>query len=293
MLCFSCQFTSYTTNLITSLFPTLALLYPTLQITDIWETPSNHPTKETITEVLAKSNLHLQSVKLFNPYDASHICPTPISDSNLPPHQKTKSRKYPGHNNPAPPSAPSYPVAGHSPPPSPPLPSTTTSQLCPHSQQQEQQLQTTPPKCSTNSKPRLLQFSLCLNPAPIPSQEVNIQEISAQLNQSIANLPALIQQQVQATLHSPYFSAAVTKSLHSEILSLQPPYSQTEESGSKDEGDLFRVLRLQPPKSPQDHRILSLHPPSPAHPLTLDRTTQESILTFLGAIHTLHHHHHT
>jgi hypothetical protein len=73
LLCFSCQFTSYTTNLITSLFPTLALLYPTLQITDVWETPSNHPTKETITEVLAKYNLHLQSVKSFNPYDASHI----------------------------------------------------------------------------------------------------------------------------------------------------------------------------------------------------------------------------
>ena len=70
LLCFSRQFTSYNTNLITSLFPTLALLSPTLQITDIWETPSNHPTKETITEVLAKSNLHLQSVKSFNPYDA-------------------------------------------------------------------------------------------------------------------------------------------------------------------------------------------------------------------------------
>ena len=102
LLYFSCLFTSYTTNLITSLFSTLTLLYPTLQITDVWETPSNHPTKETITEVLAKSNLHLQSVRTFNPYDASHICPTSIPDSDLPPQHKTKSRKHPGHNNPPP-----------------------------------------------------------------------------------------------------------------------------------------------------------------------------------------------
>jgi hypothetical protein len=102
LLCFSRQFTSYTTKLITSLFPTLALLYPTLQITNVWETPSNHPTKETITEVLAKSNLHLQSVKSFNSYDASHIHPTPIPDSDLLPQRKTKSRKHPGHNNPPP-----------------------------------------------------------------------------------------------------------------------------------------------------------------------------------------------
>ena len=45
LLCFSCQYTSYTTNLIKSLFPTLSLLYPTLQITDVWENPSNHPLK--------------------------------------------------------------------------------------------------------------------------------------------------------------------------------------------------------------------------------------------------------
>ena len=59
LLCFSRQFTLYTTNLIKSLFPTLSLLYPTLQITDVWENPSNHPTKETIAELLAHSKLHL------------------------------------------------------------------------------------------------------------------------------------------------------------------------------------------------------------------------------------------
>ena len=147
LLCFSCQFTSYTTSLITSLIPTLALLYPTLQITEVWETSSNHPTKETITEVLAKSYLYLQSVKSFHPYDASHICPTPKPDSDLPPQHKAKSRKHPRHNNPPPrptasisPQLPSSWTQG-------PLPNPTTSQLCPHFQQQEQQLQTPPPKC--------------------------------------------------------------------------------------------------------------------------------------------------
>jgi hypothetical protein len=86
-----------------------------------------------------------------------------------------------------------------------------------------------------NLQAQVAAISLCLNPAPIPSQEINIKEITAQLNQSIANLPALIQQHIQDTLHSPDFSAAVTRTICSEILSLQPPYSQSEESGSKDE----------------------------------------------------------
>jgi predicted component of type VI protein secretion system len=86
-----------------------------------------------------------------------------------------------------------------------------------------------------NLQAQVAAISLCLNPAPIPSQEAYIQEITAQLNQSIANLPALIQQQIQAMLHSPDFSAAVTKTIRSEILSLQPPYSQSEESSSEDE----------------------------------------------------------
>jgi hypothetical protein len=86
-----------------------------------------------------------------------------------------------------------------------------------------------------NLQAQVATISLCLNLAPIPSQEVNIQEVATQLNQSIANLPALIQQHIQDTLHSPDFSAAVTRTIHSEILSLQPPYSQLEESGSEDE----------------------------------------------------------
>ena len=136
LLCFSYQFTSYTTNLITSLFPTLALLYPTQLITNVWETPSNHPTIETITEVLTKSILHLQSVKSFTPYDASHIHPTPIPASDLLPQRKTKPRKHPGHNNPPPrptasisPQLPSSWTQAPPPPPTQPNNQPTVSSL--------------------------------------------------------------------------------------------------------------------------------------------------------------------
>ena len=159
LLCFSHQFTSYTTNLIKSLFPTLSLLYPTLQITDVWEYPSNHPTKETIAELLAHSKLHLQSVKSFNPYNTSHIHPTPIPDIDLPSQRKTKSKRHPGQNNSSlrhtastsPPIPSSWNRAPHQ-------PNSTTSQLCPLSQQQTQQLQTPPPKFSITFKLRLQQF---------------------------------------------------------------------------------------------------------------------------------------
>ena len=95
LLCFSHQFTSYTTNLIKFLFPTLSLLYPTLQITDVWENPSNHPTNETIAQLLAHSKLHLQSVKSFNPYNTTHIRPTPIPDTDLPSQRENQVQKTP------------------------------------------------------------------------------------------------------------------------------------------------------------------------------------------------------
>lgn len=129
-----------------------------------------------------------------------------------------------------PPSAPNYPVAGHSPPTQhnnqPTVSSLSTTGTA---------ATDTTTQMLNNLQAQVAAISLRLNPAPIPSQEVNIQEITAQLNQSIANLPALIQQHIQATLHSPDFSAAVTQTIRSEILSLQPPYSQSEESGSEDE----------------------------------------------------------
>ena len=136
MLCFSHQFTSYTTNLITSLFPTLALLYPTLQITDVWETPSNYPTKETITEVLAKTHVYLQSVKSFNPYDSSCIQPTPTPGFDLPPQPKNKIQKHLGHNNPPPRStasiSPQLSSSWTQPPPPTPNPRQNYTRVHPH-----------------------------------------------------------------------------------------------------------------------------------------------------------------
>lgn len=130
-----------------------------------------------------------------------------------------------------PPSAPSYPVAGHRAPPTQHNNQPTVSSLSTTGTAATD----TTTQMLNNLQAQVAAISLRLNPAPIPSQEVNIQEITAQLNQSIANLPALIQQHIQATLHSPDFSAAVTQTIRSEILSLQPPYSQSEESGSEDE----------------------------------------------------------
>ena len=101
LLYFSHQFISHTTNLIKSLFPTLSLLYPTLQITDVWVNPSNHPTKEAIAELLAHSKLHLQLVKSYNPCDTGHIFPTLIPDTDLPSQRKTKSKRHPRHSNPS------------------------------------------------------------------------------------------------------------------------------------------------------------------------------------------------
>ena len=224
---------------------TFSLLYPTLQVTDAWKNPSNHPTKETIAELLAHSKLHLQSVRSFNPYDTSHIRPTPIPNTDLPSQRKTKSKRHPGHNNPSP---------SHNASTSPPLPSSWTrgpSTQLNSTQLNSTQLNNQPTVSSlsttdtavtdtttqmlNNLKTQVAAISLRLNPAPIISQQINLQEITAQLNHSIANLPSLIQQHIQATLHSPDFSAAVTQTICSEIRSHQPPYSQSEKSGSKGE----------------------------------------------------------
>ena len=160
LLCSSRQFTSYATNLIKSLFQTLFLLYPTLQITNVWENPSNHPTKETIAELLAHSKLHLQSVRSFSPYNASHIYPTSIPNTDLPSQRKTKSKRHPRHNNPSPrhTASTSSPLPSSWTWPPPPPSNSTTNQLCLLSQQWTHQLQTPSPKCSITFKLRLQQF---------------------------------------------------------------------------------------------------------------------------------------
>ena len=106
-LCFNRQYISYTSNLITSLYPTLALLYPEIQKTEVWITPNQHTSTSTISEILASSNSHLQTVMTFNPYNSGHVHQTPIPDSNLPPtrhiHPKQHPKQHPkGRPNPSP-----------------------------------------------------------------------------------------------------------------------------------------------------------------------------------------------
>ena len=53
------QYSSYTSSLITSLFSTLALLYPEIQKTEVWQTSSQHTCTATISELLTCSNTQL------------------------------------------------------------------------------------------------------------------------------------------------------------------------------------------------------------------------------------------
>ena len=67
------------------------------------------------------------------------------------------------------------------------------------------------------------------------------------------------------TLHSPDFSAAVTQTIRSEIRSLQPPYSQSEESGSKGKRVQFSPTLWRPLTFTPGHRTLQSPPPFPTH----------------------------
>ena len=158
LFCFCWQFTSYTTSLTISIFPTLALLYPIKQITNILETPRNPLTTETITELLAQSNSHLLSVNSFNHYNNAHICPTSTPDSDHPSKQNKKSKQHLNktthHLGLQPPSFPSHPVAGLR--TTVPNPATILSTMSSLSTTTTVPPDTTP-KCSTTFKFRLLQ----------------------------------------------------------------------------------------------------------------------------------------
>ena len=79
-------------------------------------------------------------------------------------------------------------------------------------------------------------LSLRLGPENPPANQALLTAVTASLNQSLSHLPALIEQHIHATLQSPSFSAAVTTSIRTELLSLQPPCSRTsQESGSESE----------------------------------------------------------
>ena len=60
--------------------------------------------------------------------------------------------------------------------------------------------------------------------------------VTSTLNQFLSHLPAQIEKHMHATLQSLNFSAAVTTSIHTTLLSLQQPHSGTSQvSGNKSE----------------------------------------------------------
>ena len=232
-LCLNRQYTSYTSNLITSLFPTLALLYPDIQKTEVWITPNQHTSTSTLSEILASSNFHLQTVMTFNPYNNCHVHQTPTPDSDLPPTCHVHPNKHPnqqprGKPNPSP------------------------RQQASTSPQSDQNSWTIGPYIQPNNQPTILSItigstftetagnqlllslqakvaalSLRLGPDNPPTNQALLTAVTALLNQSLSHLPALIELHIHATLQSPSFSAAVTTSIHTELLSLQPPCSCT------------------------------------------------------------------
>ena len=82
-LCYTRQSASYTSNLITSLYPTIALLYPEIQKTEVLIAPNQHTSSSIISEILASSDSHLQTVMTFNPYNNGHVHQTPTPDYDL------------------------------------------------------------------------------------------------------------------------------------------------------------------------------------------------------------------
>ena len=198
-LCFNRQYTSYTSNLITSLYPTLALLYPDIQKTEVWITPSQHTSTSTISEILASSNSHLQTVMTFNLYNNCHVHQTPTPDSDLPPPTRHKHPKQHPKQHPKEKTNPS------------PRQEASTSP------QPEQNSWTTGPHIQSNNKPTIssittgstftntagnqlllsLQaevaaFSLQLGPDNPPANQALLTAVTTSLNQSLSNLPALI-----------------------------------------------------------------------------------------------------
>ena len=63
-------------------------------------------------------------------------------------------------------------------------------------------------------------LSLQLGPENPPANHALLTAVTTSLNQSLSHLPALIEQHIHATLQSLSFSAAVTTSIQTELLSL-------------------------------------------------------------------------
>ena len=236
-LCYNWQFSSYTSSLITSLFPTLALLYPEVQKTEVWQAPSQHTCTFTISKLLTSSDTHLQLVMTFNLYSnaSGHQIPSP--DSDFPPshHPLTKlhckGKTYPPPRPQAPTSLQPHQNSW-----------TEGPHIQPNSQPSILSITTSSFTNTTESQPLLgLQaevaaLALCLGPDNLPANQALLTAVTETLIQPLFHLPALIEQHINATLQSSSFSATVTTSIQTELLSFQPPSSCTaQESGSKSE----------------------------------------------------------
>ena len=241
-LCFNRQYTSYTSNLITSFYPTLALIYPEIQKTEVWITPNQHTSTSTISEILASSNSHLQTVMIFNPYNNGNVHQTPIPDSDLPPTRHPYPKQHPKQHPKGKPNPSPRPQASTS-----PQPDQNSWTMGPHIQPNNQPTISSITTGSTftdtagnqlllSLQAKVATLSLRLGPDNPPTNQALLTAVTALLNQSLSHLPALIEQHIHAILQSPSFSAAVTTSIRTELLSLQPPCSRTsQESGSESE----------------------------------------------------------
>jgi hypothetical protein len=185
-LCFNRQFTPYTSSLITSLYPIIALLYPEIQKTEVWITPNQHTSTSTISEILASSNSHLQTVMTFNPYNNGHVHQALTPVSNLPPTQHIHPK---GNPNPSP-----MPQASTS-----PQPDQNSWTAGPHIQPNNQPTISSITTGSTftdtagnqlllSLQAKVAALSLWLGPENPPANQALLTAVTALLNQSLIPL---------------------------------------------------------------------------------------------------------
>ena len=180
----------------------------------MWQTPSQHTCTSIISELLTSSDTHLQSVMTFNPYSnaSAHQVPTP--DSDLPPSRYPLTELHPKDKTYPPPRPQAF---------TSPQPHQSSCTKGPHTQPIDQPSIwsiTTSSVTNTTESQLLLSLlaefvalSLCLGPDNPPANQALLTAVTETLNRSLSHLPALIEQHIHATLQSPSFSAAVTKSI--------------------------------------------------------------------------------
>ena len=212
-------------------------LYPEIQKTEVWITPNQHNCTNTISEIQASSNSHLQAVMTYNPYSNTQPNQIPTPDSELPPRflqTKQHPKGKPNHSHrPQASTSPqpyhnSWTKGPHIQPNNQPTISSITTESTPTKSAES--------KLLLNLQAEVAALTLRLGPNNPSPNEAILSAVTDSLNQSLSQLSALIEQHIHATLQSPSFSAAVTTTIRTELLSFQPPHSRTsQESGSKSE----------------------------------------------------------